>query len=1047
MPTEEQPLDLDRLTPEETRRLARALHREKSALEKRLAESAGPRPKAAGDASKTVFEKAFEALPAHAAILDPEGVILAVNRAWLTFAEANGPVSLDAIGPGANYLAECRRAARADEGEAAAVLAGLEALQRGQIPRFALEYPCDSPTERRWFAMTAMPLGETPPHGLLVTHLDISASKRGEESLRSRERWFRALTEKASEDILLLDAKGRIFYESPHEHPLLGYDPGEMNGRASLELLHPEDLTKTRAAFKRLVQRVGASHQQEVRLRRKEGGWSWVRLRATNLLADPAVGAIVVNLHDITASREAQAALRASEERLRQSVRVARLGHFEHDHLSGEVYFSPVMRELWGWEQEEAATLDRTIAAIHADDRERFVAAMRRAHDPQGDGLFFSEHRVVRPDGSVCWVHARSQTSFAGAGAERTAVRTVGAVVDVSVAKEAEARLRELTTTLEHQVEQRTHALRESEARFRKIYEHAGTGIAITDTHHIVQCNPAFARLIGYGEEELREIPFSKLLHPDDRAHNLRLTRRLQRGAITSFEIDNRYVNKAGEAVWVHKFVTLLDDEPEPGANLIALVTDITKRREIEQRLRQLSQAVEHSPASVIITDPEGTIEYVNPAFTRVTGYRLEEAVGRNPRILKTNHTPPEDYVRLWRTLLAGKIWRGEFLNRRKNGESFWERASISPLTDDHGQITHFVAVKEDVTDEKLAQEALRRSEEALATFFSEAPVGLLWVDPAGRVMRVNRAFLEFLGCSAEEVLGQPVTAFDAGGDIAVLFPLPEADDEPIRNHRARLRCGESTSVHALLDIAPVREGGRLVRSDWFVRDITRRVELEHELMQVSDRERQQIGHELHDDLSQILHGAHFLTAELQNRLSAAGRPEAGELGRIVGILDDALATTRSLSRGLQPVAAVPEGLMNALRDHAARIRQVYGLSCRFMCPQPVHVDDPVVATHLFRIAQEAINNAVRHAQCRRITIRLQDAGERLLLAIRDDGHGRIPPSSRRRGIGLHVMQFRASAVNGSLAIQNRRDKGTEVVCSVQRAPPSAPRPSLPPTA
>ncbi len=141
------------------------------------------------------------------------------------------------------------------------------------------------------------------------------------------------------------------------------------------------------------------------------------------------------------------------------------------------------------------------------------------------------------------------------------------------------------------------------------------------------------------------------------------------------------------------------------------ILFDITDRRKAEEELRTLSRAIEQSPASIIITDLAGAIQYVNPRFTEVSGYSFEEARGKTPRILKSNQTTPEQYSTLWATIQAGHEWHGEFCNRKKNGDLFWESASISPVLDDYGKIVHFVAVKEDITEHRRFEEHLRRSQ------------------------------------------------------------------------------------------------------------------------------------------------------------------------------------------------------------------------------------------------------------------------------------------------------------------------------------------------
>ena len=183
------------------------------------------------------------------------------------------------------------------------------------------------------------------------------------------------------------------------------------------------------------------------------------------------------------------------------------------------------------------------------------------------------------------------------------------------------------------------------------------------------------------------------------------------------------------------------------------------------ETLRKFFRAVEQSPASVVITDTDGTIEYVNPKFTRVTGYSPDEVLGMNPRILKSGEQPPEVYRELWETITAGREWRGEFHNRRKDGELFWEFASISPIVDERGKITHFVAVKEDITERKRAEEALTRSELLFRSLIENALDIIAVVEPGGAVRYVSP--------SVERLLGHdPARA----GDLNV-FELIHPDD------------------------------------------------------------------------------------------------------------------------------------------------------------------------------------------------------------------------------------------------------------------------------
>jgi PAS domain S-box-containing protein len=158
---------------------------------------------------------------------------------------------------------------------------------------------------------------------------------------------------------------------------------------------------------------------------------------------------------------------------------------------------------------------------------------------------------------------------------------------------------------------------------------------------------------------------------------------------------------------WVGLTGLPLQDNKKNDVGRLIIIRDITPRQRAEEQVRKLSRAVESSPTSIVITGVDGNIQYVNPKFTEVTGYTIDEALGKNPNILKTDQTPIDTHRDLWETITEGREWSGEFCNSKKNGELYWELASISPIYDQDGAITHYVAVKEDITERKRAQDAL----------------------------------------------------------------------------------------------------------------------------------------------------------------------------------------------------------------------------------------------------------------------------------------------------------------------------------------------------
>lgn len=192
---------------------------------------------------------------------------------------------------------------------------------------------------------------------------------------------------------------------------------------------------------------------------------------------------------------------------------------------------------------------------------------------------------------------------------------------------------------------------------------------------------------------------------------------------------------------------------------IVSVRVDITRQKKRELEYRKLHQAVEQSPAAVIITDTNGIIQYVNPRFVEVTGYSFDEAVGQNPRILKSGDKSSEEYRELWENITSGKEWRGQFHNKKKDGTIFWESASISPIRNEEGRITHFVAVKEDITSRIRAEEELRMS----AAVFDTISEGILVTDKYNHIKSVNPAFTEITGYTLEDVLGKNPSVLSSG--------------------------------------------------------------------------------------------------------------------------------------------------------------------------------------------------------------------------------------------------------------------------------------------
>ena len=229
--------------------------------------------------------------------------------------------------------------------------------------------------------------------------------------------------------------------------------------------------------------------------------------------------------------------------------------------------------------------------------------------------------------------------------------------------------------------------------------------VSITDKENkFIFVNSAFLRRYGYTKEEvLGKTPAILSANPQNPCPIIK------GGTRWSGELLN--TTKSGEKFYINLETSVVrDDIGDPIGN-IGIAKDITGQLKAEEKIRKLSKAVEQNPAAIIITDKQGNVEYVNPKFVEVTGYDPEEIIGKTPGILKSGSKSTEEYAELWSTILSGEEWSGEFTNKKKDGTFFHEHAIISPIKNSKGEITHFVGVKEDITERKIAEEKLKRSE------------------------------------------------------------------------------------------------------------------------------------------------------------------------------------------------------------------------------------------------------------------------------------------------------------------------------------------------
>jgi PAS domain S-box-containing protein len=273
----------------------------------------------------------------------------------------------------------------------------------------------------------------------------------------------------------------------------------------------------------------------------------------------------------------------------------------------------------------------------------------------------------------------------------------------------------------------------------------------------ITNWNFGAERMYGYTKEEIINQPISLIIPPDHQDEMTQILEKIRGGQhIDHYETMRQ--RKDGTQINISVSISPIYNVEGTLIGASTIARDITKHKRAEEELRKLSRAVEQSPASIVVTDTSGAIEYVNAKFIQVTGYMLEEAVGKNPRILKSGEKPAEEYRQLWDMITSGGEWRGEFHNKKKNGELYWESAIISPIKDERGIITHFLGVKEDITERKQAEKKIHESEENFRAIFENNSSAIAIIEPDTTISMVNDAYCQMSGYTKQEVVGMSWT-------------------------------------------------------------------------------------------------------------------------------------------------------------------------------------------------------------------------------------------------------------------------------------------------
>ena len=985
---------------------------------------------------------------------------------------------------------------------------------------------------------------------------DVTARKQAEEALRENELELRRVLGAASDYFWSgdIDPEGRFRYRyySPAVERITGR-PAEFFMAGSerwMSTVHPEDRARVDELSARLLSGQLVASENEHRIVLPDGTIRWVRSRVTVSRLAGGYRRLDGVVSDVTAHKQTEEALRESEERYRTLAESATDAIYIIDRDDRVQYLNACAASMLGSPPQEL-TGKRIVELFPPDtfeDQWREIEAVFESGRPRR-----VQHKNRLPGGEL-WQDTQL-VPLRGTGGE---VRLVMAISrDITEQKRAEERLEERVRERTAELVKANEALRESETKYRTLVEEipAITYIAALDeASTTLYFSPQIESMLGLTPADYRADPdiWRQHVHPDDLDRVMAEVRHSHMSG-EPLDCEYRFLNRTGGIVWIRDKAVVVRDEAGRPLYLQGVMLDVTERRRTEETMRLQSAALESAANGIVITDCEGHIIWVNQAFAKLTGYELSEVVGKNPRVLKSGQHDKAFYQNLWQTVLSGQVWHGEMVNKRKDGSLYTEEMTITPVRNAAGEITHFIAIKQDITEWKLAEEsrrhlaaivessddaivsgdldgtitswnagarrlynyapeeilgrsvsvltprnrrgetheimkrvrrdehtqhyetvrlkkggipvdvsitvspikndggqvigisaitrditerkrageALRKSEERYRALVETTDTGFVILDRAGRVLDANAEYVRLTGHrDLDEIRGRSVVEWTARAD-------KERNAEAVRTclkngYIRNLEIGHVDSHGKVMPVevnATVEKTRGTLRIVVLCRDITERKELEQAVVEASSREQRRIGLDLHDGLCQQLAGIGFLWKAIAWGEAVRTPPKAADVAEIGQLITKTISEARDLARVLCPVELESNDLGVALKNLGLSMERLFAVSCVVRCHQPVLLADKSVATHLYRVAQEAISNAIHHGKAARVWIHLAWKKSRLTLRIRDNGSGFSKRRGFKEGIGMRSMKYRAQVIGGSLTIESKRGAGTTVAC------------------
>jgi PAS domain S-box-containing protein len=601
----------------------------------------------------------------------------------------------------------------------------------------------------------------------------------------------------------------------------------------------------------------------------------------------------------------------------------------------------------------------------------------------------------------------------------------------------------------------------ENEEKYRLVIKHANEAILVAQDEMIKLANPKAEELTGYPIEDLTSKPFIAFIHPDDRALVFGSYLKRISGEVLPHVYQFRIIKRQGDIKWVEINAVLTTWDGRPAT--FNFLTDVTERKIAEDALRE-SEAQKRAILDASIdrirhVDKDMRIIWANKTAAQSLGMQPDELVGRFCYQLFVDRDGPCPGCPTVAAQKSGRIER-QILFQPKvkgvQGESFWDTYSV-PIRNEEDRVVSFIQIARNITDQRKAEKALRESEERFRSMFAESPIGIEIYDTQGRLVDANASCLKIFGLQDASELRDYRLLDDPRLPPDAMDKLEKG--ETVRYEAAfNFNAGSSARDHAAgrrgrihLDVSVTRLGreGRQAYSGYLVQveDVTKRKRAEkqirtltHQLIMAQENERQRISRDLHDQVAQDLSTLRITCDTLFDDEPDASPGLRAKVSAFSGMLQEIIVAVRDLSYNLRPPSLDQLGLVQTIFQYCEEFSEKTGLVVDFYSAGVTELELSFdTGINLYRLIQEALNNISKHAEAKKIIIRLVSSFPYLILRIEDDGKGfnvrdRLETAFTERRMGIRSMQERVAILGGKMEIDSRQGRGTRVLIEVPQS-------------